>query len=488
MDAQPVTEKNASPLPFDWNEIYVLNPDHHLYLDDDRALIVNRKEPRERRYWYVDTRQAFVGAFLDGTKTFKDLIPLIAYVADLSAEDAEKMIADFMKITVFPLVKFKDLPAGARLRKNKPADFVKGGNKQVTNRIRTSFPLSLMWMPTLECATRCIYCYMHKRKVPREAMLSDERNRRLIREIIDLDVPWLTVGGGDLFMHEHVFDYLELLTAADIFPEPLSTKVPLTREQIRRLVEIGVKAIQYSIDGPNAEVCDFLMRTPGWFDRSVETIRNLAAAGIKVTTHTILTSYNADLAAETVRFMYSLGARTIRVDNYSRSTYHHSESFWTPRAAAEKLEGELGELRGSFPDAEINYKTDTDYLETSEEAKKKSWPPKSICTAYTMGMTILPDGECIACEQVLQDEYNSMGSVRDKTIREVWDSPRARELAHPPRELFKGTVCFDCEDFDPCHYQKGYCFRLAYTAYGSIYAPPPNCPRAPRGLKISGCV
>ncbi len=475
-----------APAVLDQDEIYVLDPDCRLYPDDGRVAVVDRKkEGHEHRF--VSAQSAVVAALLDGKRTIRELIRTVQYLAGMDEKTAGEAVAGLAR--VLPLVKIKDVAPGTRLRQYRPEDFIAaGGRPPPANPHRLRQPLSVLWMPTLECPVRCIYCYLNKRHVPKEAMLSHERNLRLLREFIDLDVPWLSISGGDLFMHEHIFEYLEILNGAGLLPENLPTKVPLTKEKIRRLTEIGIKKIQYSIDGANAETCDFLVQTPGWFDRSVQTIRALAEAGILVRTHVILNGHNADSAEETILFLYSLGSREIAVENYGRSVFRHSESLWVPKPAADKLQAIMADLRTRCPGAELSYKTDVDFGEMTAEEKKKSWPPKSLCTAYTMGMTILADGECIACEQILQDDYLSMGNVRDKTILEVWNSPRVRELARPPRDRFKGTACFDCEEFEECVHGRGYCFRFSYAAYGSIYAPSPNCPRAPKGFKLCGCI
>ncbi len=477
---------------FDWDEVYVLNPRIRLYPDDGRIIGVEVEEGDKVEYsfqhWLAEPQKAVVAALLDGRRTLRELGRVVQYLLGAGAGDAEKTIAGFVKI--MPLIRAKDAPAGTRLRKYNPADFIAAAKRRLpVPRRRMRIPLSILWIPTMDCPVRCGYCYMNRRYLPANARLSHERNLRLVEEIIALDVPWLSIAGGDLFMHEHIFEYLEMFYRADVMPPfYVSTKVPLTGGQIKRLAAMGMRGIQYSVDGPNAKICDFLVGTPGWFDRSVQTIRGLVEAGIRVKVHAILTGYNHQYAEETIIFLHSLGVKEIKLDNYSRSTFHHSESMWVPRTAAEELEKKLDGLRARCPGTEIHYRIFSDPLDQPEEEKKRAWPDRSACTAYVSNVTILPDGECFGCEQLLQDDYLSMGNVREQTIRELWDSPRVRELIYPPREYFRGTPCFDCGEFEQCVYERGYCFRFSYAAFRSVYTHPPACPKAPKGLRVTGCV
>ncbi len=468
---------------FDWNDVCVLHPDFGLYPDAGRAFLADLKEPEACRYAVVDTRRAIVIALLDGKRTLRQVAEVLGYLCDLDAGTAAKAIENFMLTGNVPLIRTRDLPPGTKIREYNPAEFVSAGDR-FSRKIRLSRPLGILWMPTLDCAVRCLYCYLQRQAMPRHALLPDRRNRELIRELLELKLLTLTVGGGDLFMHENIFDYLELLVSGGIVPRPISTKVPLNREQIHRLVEMGVKEVQYSIDGPNAEICDFLVRTPGWFERSVRTIRLMVEAGLRVIIHAILTGYNAGTAEETALFFHSLGVQVIKFSFYTRSIIHHRESLWARKTEVEKLKNGLDDLRSRCPGTEFLYRHEPEFSEMTAEEKQANFASRSRCSAYIMAMAIMPDGNCFGCEQTPQDDFYSMGNVRDKSILEVWNSKKAEELAFPPRELFKGTVCFDCPDFDRCHEERGYCFRMSYQVYGTIYAPAPNCPRAPKGLRL----
>jgi len=475
--------KAPEDMPYDWDEVLVLDPDWSIRPDDNRAVQTNR-DPGTFSRGLITTERAILTALLDGKRTLADLAVAVSYLFDLPPAQARHTVQRFAKDTVIHLVRLRDVPEGRTIPVYDPARFASAGAKFSTHR-RLKSPIIITWMPTLQCGTNCLYCYMNRRPIPANGMLPDKRVRQLLEEVIGLQIPTMSVVGGDPFAHPHILDYLDMLLRAGIRVQ-ISTKMPLTGAQVMCLADIGVKEIQFSIDGPNAEICDFLVQTPGWFNRAIKTIRRLIDAGISVSTNTILTSFNVRYAIETAAMLCDLGAYRSKLTNYTRSLAHHSESFWVPDDQARRVLEQMDDLRKTYPGRELLYAIDKDYSEMSPEERQKRWPPPPSCTAYVDNLVICPDGSCIPTEQIPQWEQYIVGNVRDATIQEVWDSPRMHRMYHPPRELFKGTVCYPCDDFDGCHYQRGWCFRDALMAYGTIYAPSPNCPKAPRGLKLMG--
>jgi radical SAM protein with 4Fe4S-binding SPASM domain len=474
------------------DDVYVLNPDLGMRPDVGRAILFNR-DPLRFRKGMISTERSVVLALLDGRRSLADLDRTIAYLFDLETEESARTVGRFVDAGVAQiskdmglktLVRRDELPPGTSLRSYDPAVFARAGAGFPTGRKLRS-PITCSLLLSFDCPVDCIYCYANRRPVGPGDLLSDARIRELIKEIIDLEIPVVSFSGGDPFSHPHLLDYIEMLIGAGIGVE-LPTKTPLHERQVARLAAIGLDEIQISIDGPNAEICDAMVRRPGWFDRICGTMRMLRQAGIGVRTNTILTSYNIRFARETVLMLHGLGSRQIKLTNYSRSAYHHSDAFWVGREDAARLLSQVEELRPLCQGSTLIYEVEQDFAEKTSTEKEAAWPPPPSCTAFVDSMVICPDGSCLPCEEMLQCHQYVLGNVRRKSLQEVWDSPRFDELQHPPREFFKGTVCFDCTDYERCHYEWGYCFRDAYKAYGSVYAPTPACPRAPIGRKLMG--
>jgi radical SAM protein with 4Fe4S-binding SPASM domain len=86
---------------------------------------------------------------------------------------------------------------------------------------------------------------------------------------------------------------------------------------------------------------------------------------------------------------------------------------------------------------------------------------------------------------MIQDEPFYVGDLNNQSIMEVWTGERMLNFIYPARDKFVGTICYDCEDFEVCHWEKGYCYRNAYFSYGTIFEAPPLCPKQDRpGLRL----
>ena len=125
-----------------------------------------------------------------------------------------------------------------------------------------------------------------------------------------------------------------------------------------------------------------------------------------------------------------------------------------------------------------------DYSIPSNEAKEEAWEERSMCSAGRASMVINPTGEVTLCEQMpLQDEYIA-GDLKHQGLEALWNSTRMKDKVYPSKEKFSGTECETCPDFEECINETGYCFRDSLFTYGTIYSLPPNCPKAPVGVRM----
>jgi len=471
---------------------YILNPRYGLRPDKGRAIIYLRDSEQFRRAM-ITTPRAIILSLLDGKRTLLDLVDILQKLFDISADESRKAIQNFIGLdrisylfdgTGIPeVIRVEDLPPGVKIRTYDTKAIAKAGQDYSVNG-KLKSPLSIVWLITSRCFTDCIYCYACKRYIHPRAMTLHERNLSLIDEMIDMQVATVAISGGDPFMHPHIIEYIKRLHEGDIECD-IATKVPLSEKQIGKLIDTGQKLIQISIDAPNAEIADFMMQTPGWFDKIIDTIKMLKKAGIEIRVNCVLTSFNTKYAEETVLMLNSLGVERVKLTNYGYSLYRHSEALWVPKEEARELAGKIDDLQSRCPETIIHYQDEhKDFSEMSEEERTRGWP-FTACTAFKEILIIAADGACVCTEEMLQNEQYILGNINDQTIQGVWDSKRFDELAHPPREMFKNTVCYNCNEFDDCH-ERGYCLRDSYKAYGTIFAPMPQCPKAPPGRKMIG--
>jgi radical SAM protein with 4Fe4S-binding SPASM domain len=106
----------------------------------------------------------------------------------------------------------------------------------------------------------------------------------------------------------------------------------------------------------------------------------------------------------------------------------------------------------------------------------------SRCSANYSNILILPDGKVTICEQLYWHPEYIIGDLTTQSIEEVWNSPRALELAFPHKEHFRDeSVCKHCDIFEECHAYPNKCFIDVLKGYGNENGdyPDPRCIKAP---------
>jgi MoaA/NifB/PqqE/SkfB family radical SAM enzyme len=73
------------------------------------------------------------------------------------------------------------------------------------------------------------------------------------------------------------------------------------------------------------------------------------------------------------------------------------------------------------------------------------------------------------------------------SIMEFWNSDLAKNFnLIKQRNMRKESKCYDCKDFEKCHFGKGLCWKMIVEHYGDENwdFPDPRCPKAPHSQLI----
>ena len=137
----------------------------------------------------------------------------------------------------------------------------------------TPGPWQIVVFPTNRCNLKCSICWQRWveekwGKVDHSRELSDERLLRLVDEAAAMDVrEWSIGGGGDPMVRGDLIMRMctrirELNMNGGIF----TNGTLLTRAHLEHLVDIGWDRLDFSLDGPTAEINDAI-RSKGSFER-----------------------------------------------------------------------------------------------------------------------------------------------------------------------------------------------------------------------------
>ncbi len=117
--------------------------------------------------------------------------------------------------------------------------------------------------------------------------------------------------------------------------------------------------------------------------------------------------------------------------------------------------------------------------------KEKAFQERALCTGGTRSAVLLPNGDMTICEELYDHPAFILGNVRKKTIKDIWNSPKAASLYQAPTDSQSTSPCKKCSSRTTCRTGAGVCWKLVIMAYGHQHwdYPDPRCPKAPKFLK-----
>jgi len=322
--------------------------------------------------------------------------------------------------------------------------------------------------------------------------------RQILDEMRDLGIWLSSPDNGDTFAREDGIEFLECLLEHEMH-FLLSTKAYVSHEHVRRLVEAGFtrkvrgviqRQVQLSVDAADESVARRILnvRRPRT-ELSLETFDNFLAFGIMPKVKAVITGLNYDQPKQIVDLFYPRGARVFHFVRYRRSFHRHTDDLFLSRECLPTLERQFQEIRQQYPDVVMveNLTQATEGAgEMTPERARTIWNSRLGCGGGWSALGIAANGRAFLCEQMKMDEPFFVGNARKQSIREIWQSEEMARFIYPQRRQFSGTPCEVCEEFENCMWRNGRCYRDAFFSYGTIYHPPPLCPKNPRpGLRLS---
>lgn len=351
---------------------------------------------------------------------------------------------------------------------------------------RHSTPSILTLMVNNVCVTDCIYCYQDK---TRKANCNIPLNRiiELIHEARQLHVNTFDVIGGEFFLYPHWKEVLKELRAYGYNPY-LSTKMPLSEEDIKFLSEVGIHDIQISLDTIIEEhLIASLKVKKDYVNKMLKSISLLDKYSIPMMVHSVLTRYN-----DSIEDMQS-------VFNIIKEYKHLVD--WHIVTGDPSLYPKTNEKIEISP---IALNKIIDYLTALKEEtgliiripQKKMIEPvsdgnsnlnlrinsfftRSFCSGLFSSLYILPDGQVTICEQLYWNKDFIVGNVQTQSIAEIWNSEKAKAIYFIRQEdIPEDSLCHSCNKFEACRSIRQVCYREIIRKYGTNkwYYPDPNCP------------
>jgi radical SAM protein with 4Fe4S-binding SPASM domain len=437
--------------------------------------VLNRKIVRRIFNYYTTRGEARIDELFGEKKKYtpEAILGRLPVQVALNAAMKRMAVTDGMK------AKFLGMSPNRQTLKNLMKTVALNG---MTQPFRFDAPLVVVWNLTNLCNLRCRYCYQSAGR-PEQDELSFEEKIDLINQMVDANVAFLALSGGEPMMGNRFWDVLEY--ASRFMHTSLASNGTLIgdRSLARKLVDHGLRNIFVSLDGASPETHDFIRGT-GSFARSIHGIENcVATPGLNVGLNMVVTRRNLDEVPAVIDLAQKLGVNSFNHYNFI-PTGRGSDDFnndLTPQQREDLLNLLVDHHQR-------RHETGLNIISTAPQYARILWERSNRqstgifhytadnatnltgiieyaggCGAGRVYAAVQPNGRMTPC--VFMPDV-TIGYVREKRFIDIWkDSETCLRMVN--RENYH----FHCPKY---RYICGGCRARAF-AYGDLIGPDPKC-------------
>lgn len=337
----------------------------------------------------------------------------------------------------------------------------------------------VQWHVTEACNLRCSHCYQDSHAAESDTSLADLEQHLLA--LTDQVAKWgkrvdLAVTGGEPFARADIWDILALVESTESVAryDLLSNCTLMGDTEARQLARLRkLRRLQVSLDGATARTHDAI-RGSGAFGRALDGAQAALDVGIPVSVMFTMQRDNADEVPALVDLVLSLGAKTLSIERLvpiGAAGQRQLPSTAQVRRAFEYCIQRAEELRATDASLEILMYRPLWALAASRlECPSVESSCGAACSIGLDGVTLMPDGDLLACRRLPIVIGNLMTDGLDK----VWTQSKLLwEIGD--RSNLQGACC-ECDLTLRC----GGCRAVAYAVTGDYLADDPNCWRGLR--------
>lgn len=320
-----------------------------------------------------------------------------------------------------------------------------------------------VWEITLACCFSCKYCGSKGGKA-RVGELTTEECLDVAEQLAELGCRRVSLIGGEVFMRPDWKEIVSSLTKKRIQVAIITNGYLFSEELISQLKEIEIESIAVSLDGTE-EIHD-RYRQKGSFVRADQAIQVLTENEIPVSVISTLHSQNVPYLEEFYQYLKTkkIGAWQLQacspMGNVKHSGMDHQFDFEEVVHFVEKHVFEAPFVMG-IADNIGYYSNGEGYL----RGNLSGLAVFQGCRAGLTSIGIDSIGNVRGCES-MYDECFIEGNLRQKSLREIWESPEAFSYNRKYEQNMLTGACKNCEFGDLC---AGGCRSYNYFTNGKFY-------------------
>lgn len=357
-------------------------------------------------------------------------------------------------------------------------------------------PVILVWEITRSCNLRCVYCHVDAKQSPMKDELTREEKRELVQQVAEAGTNALMIAGGEPLTSPDLPEMIHHAHQRGLYTVVITNGTLLSAQHALCLKEAGLDYIKISIDSVSPEVHDAL-RGKGCWKSAILGVQNAVEAGIDTGISITATQANYPEIPRIVQIAKDLGCKRIIIFNFVPSGRGGNE-LWLDldgEKRKEMLYLIMAETRRKmFGESPLEISTTAPQAPLVADRILREFSFNELargamhllpygriqsgaaffskgCSAGITLLAIDPDGCVRPCDMLPL----KIGSIREKSLMEIWTQNHILKKLRN-RQNIRGW-CGRCSIRDIC----GGCRARAYTYFGDLFGPDPNCFRAKGG-------
>lgn len=317
------------------------------------------------------------------------------------------------------------------------------------------FPVLSEIALTYRCNNKCTFCYASApERGPIVGEMTTDEVKRIIDKIVDqAKVPTISFTGGEPTLRRDLFDLIAYARSrkmrANLITNGIRSAEP---EFVAKLKDAGLNSAQVSLEAADANVHNQIVGNPRAFEKTVQAVKNLKAAGIHTHTNTTINRYNRDHLHALIDFLADLGQEYLSMNMVIRTG---------DAVTSQKLKAKS--KKPAIENMEIGYQDIGELVlslkkHTESRGMRFVWySPVPYClfnpAQYGLGsqscaaadglLSINPSGDVLPCSSFEQ----GIGNLLHEDFQTIWNTRTAKYWR---KKEFMPPDCRGCELANLC--------------------------------------
>jgi len=294
---------------------------------------------------------------------------------------------------------------------------------------------------TYRCQNRCFFCYASSpdrgRTVPE---MSTAEVKGMLDKVVDqARVPTVSFTGGEPTLRTDLPELIAHARQRDLRTNLITNGIRCADEvYVARLAEVGLHSAQVSVEAGDADTHDAVVGNPGAFERTMQGVRNLKAAGIHTHTNTTINTRNLQALPALIDRLAEMGQEYLSMNMVIRT----GGAVGVPDVRYDQIGDIVLALkeRAEAHGLRFVWYSPVPYCLFNPAAHGLG---SQSCSAAEGLLSIAPDGQVLPCSSF----EHGIGNLVNEDFDTIWNRRMARYWRN---KEFLPPGCKDCDMVDIC--------------------------------------